>query len=184
MACSFCDRDENLCSRIFYENKGWFAFLSSPPHTKGHTILAVQSLKSKHFQDSKCPQQMTKQVLRGLEVALLNVTNAIEQCYDPKPKNILLASFRGDEGHFHFHLVPLWPEEEQCWRRVTGYPKAHLMEFLGSLEKRHDFEVLWKEAKDKIPEYEQRAKFTKLISGEIEKLRKITKYKQKPNKSI
>jgi len=172
MTCSFCKRDEDLCRRIFYEEKGWFAFLSSPPHTKGHTILAV----SKRPQDSMCPQQMTKEVLCGLEVALFNVTRAIEQCYDPKPKNILLASLRGDEGHFHFHLVPLWPEEERCWRRVTGYPKAHLMEFLGSLEKRHDFDVLWKEAKDKIPEEEQRAKFTKVLSGEIEKLRQITKY--------
>jgi len=51
----------------------------------------------------------------------------------------------------------LWPEEEHCWRRVTGYKKAHLMEFLGSLEKRHYFLMLERETKEGRKPSEQRA---------------------------
>lgn len=170
--CDFCNRVDDLPDRIFYEskNKKWFAFLSAPPHTKGHTILAAQS----HC--GKCPQEMTEDVLQGVDIALFEVTQAIRQCYDPQPKDILLASLRGDAGHFHFHLVPLWPEDEECWRKVTGYKKAHLMEFLGALEKKHDFLMLEREAKDKKKPCEQRAESTKQMKPEIQKLREITGY--------
>jgi diadenosine tetraphosphate (Ap4A) HIT family hydrolase len=56
---------------------------------------------------------MNKDILSGLDAALYEVTEAIRQCYDPAPKDILLASLRGDITHFHIHLVPLWPEDEQ-----------------------------------------------------------------------
>jgi diadenosine tetraphosphate (Ap4A) HIT family hydrolase len=134
--CSFCDRSGCIPDRIFYEKGNWFAFLSAVPHTKGHTILAACKT------GAGCPQRMDLNVLAGFDVALHEVSQAIRRCYEPQPKNILLASLRGDETHFHMHLVPLWAEEEEDWRRVTGYSKAHLMEFLGALEKKHDFKVL------------------------------------------
>lgn len=171
--CDFCDRTEDLPDRIFFESDRWFAFLTAPPHTKGHTVLAAQP------HDGQCPQDINEALLRGLETALLKVTEAIRKCYDPKPKDILLASLRGDESHFHIHLVPLWPEEEHCWRRVAGYKKAHLMEFLGSLEKRHDFLMLEREAKEGRKPSEQRAECTRKMSREIEKLGEFTGYKAK-----
>jgi hypothetical protein len=70
----------------------------------------------------------------------------------------------------------LWPEDEQCWRIVTGYKKAHLMEFLGALEKKHDYLMLEREAKDKKKPCEQRAESTKVMAPEIHKLREITGY--------
>jgi diadenosine tetraphosphate (Ap4A) HIT family hydrolase len=171
--CDFCSRVGDFPDRIFYESKKWFAFLTAPPHTKGHTVLAAQP----HC--GKCPQDMNEDVLHGLEISLFEVTQAIRQCYDPQPKDILLASLRGDAGHFHIHLVPLWPEEEQYWRRVTGYKKAHLMEFLGALEKKHDFLMLEREAKDKKEPREQRADSTQQMKPEIQKLREITGYQKK-----
>ena len=171
--CDFCSRADDLPDRIFYESKKWFAFLSAPPHTKGHTILAAQPHRG------KCPQDMNEDVLKGLESALFEVTQAIKQCYDPQPKDILLASLRGDAGHFHFHLVPLWPEDEQPWRIVTGYKKAHLMEFLGALEKKHDYLMLEREAKEKKEPQVQRAESTQLMAPEIQKLREITGYPKK-----
>jgi len=122
---------------------------------------------------------MNEDVLKGLESALFEVTQAIKQCYDPQPKDILLASLRGDAGHFHFHLVPLWPEDEQPWRIVTGYKKAHLMEFLGALEKKHDYLMLEREAKEKKEPQVQRAESTQLMAPEIQKLREITGYPKK-----
>jgi diadenosine tetraphosphate (Ap4A) HIT family hydrolase len=171
--CDFCSRVDDLPKRIFYESKKWFAFLSAPPHTKGHTIIAAQP------HGGKCPLDMNEDVLKGLESALFEVTQAIKQCYDPQPKDILLASLRGDAGHFHFHLVPLWPEDEQCWRTVTGYKKAHFMEFLGALEKKHDYLILEREAKEKKGPRIQRAESTQLMAPEIQKLREITGYPKK-----
>ena len=171
MNCPFCNK-ENVEDRIFYEDIKWMAFLAAPPHTKGHIILAAQPLKK------GCPEKMDKNILSGLNVALHNVTEAIQKCYNPPPKDILTTSLRGDIKHVHFHLVPLWAEDEQYWRRVTGYKKAHLMEFLGSLEKKHDFEVL-DGIRNGIQEDEQRTKAIELMSEEIVTLRKFTGYKKK-----
>jgi diadenosine tetraphosphate (Ap4A) HIT family hydrolase len=105
--CDFCARFGCLPDRVFYETVRWFAFVSAPAHAKGHTILAAQP------REGNCPQGMNKDILSGLDAALYEVTEAIRQCYDPAPKDILLASLRGDITHFHIHLVPLWPEDEQ-----------------------------------------------------------------------
>jgi diadenosine tetraphosphate (Ap4A) HIT family hydrolase len=182
MTCVFCEPNDDLCKRVFYEDDRWYAFLSSPPHTQGHTILASRPLAENSKNSDRCPKVMSSLVLGGLEFALPNVKSAIQEAYDPKPKDILLVSLRGDKEHFHIHLIPLWREEEQRWREVTGYTSAHLMEFLGSLEKKHDFEVLWKEAKERKNEEQQRAECTKLMSRQIEKLRMITKYRAMHNK--
>jgi diadenosine tetraphosphate (Ap4A) HIT family hydrolase len=171
--CDFCLRSGCLPDRVFYETVSWFAFVSAPPHAKGHTILAAQP------QEGRCPQEIDKDVLSGLAAALYEVTEAIRKCYDPSPKDILLASLRGDITHFHMHLVPLWPEDELSWRRVTGYKKGHLMEFLGSLEKRHNFLLLECEAKEGKNEETQRSINTRQMALEIQKLRQITGYRPK-----
>ncbi len=166
--CDFCERDRDLKRCIFYEKGKWFAFLSAPPHPRGHTILAAKS------KNGECPQEMNKKNLSEVDMALDKVREAIQKAYDPL--DLLLVSVRGDIKHFHFHIVPLWPEDEQCWRKVTGYKKAHLMEFLGSLEKKHDFLVRECEAKEKICSRCQRAESTHKMAGEIKKLREITGY--------
>jgi hypothetical protein len=175
--CDFCDRTEDLPDRFFLKATGGLLFLLSL-----HTQRATPFWPLNLMMDSApktCPQDINEALLRGLETAPLKVTQAIRKCYDPKPKDILLTSLRGDESHFHIHLVPLWPEEKQCWRRVTGCKKAHLMEFLGSLEKRHDFLMLEREAKEGRKPSEQRAECTRKMSREIEKLREFTGYKAK-----
>jgi diadenosine tetraphosphate (Ap4A) HIT family hydrolase len=176
--CDFCLRSGCLPDRVFYETVWWFAFVSAPPHAKGHTILAAQPL------EGKCPREIKKDILFGFEAALQEVTEAIGKCYDPAPKDILLASLRGDITHFHFHLVPLWPEDEQCWRKVTGYKNGHLMEFLGSLEKRHNFLLLECEAKKGKDEETRRKESTLQMTTEIQKLRDITGYHPKSNNRL
>ncbi len=175
--CDFCLRSGGLPDRVFYETTWWFAFVSAPPHAKGHSILAARPRKG------ECPQGINKKVLSGLGMALHDVTEAIRKCYDPAPKDILLASLRGDITHFHIHLVPLWAEDEQSWRRVTGYKNGHLMEFLGSLERRHNFSLLECEAKDGKDEETQRSESTRQMKAEIQKLREITGYRPKPKRS-
>ncbi len=172
--CDFCVRSGCLPDRVFYETIRWFAFVSAPPHAKGHTILAARPRKE------QCPQGINGDVLSGLETALQHVTEAIRKCYDPPPKDILLASLRGDITHFHIHLVPLWPEDEKSWRAVTGYKNGHLMEFLGSLERRHNFTLLECKAKEGKDEETQRSESTRHMRPEIQKLRKITGYRPEP----
>jgi len=176
MACPFCSRPTNLQDRIFYEKNdlGWFAFLNAPPHTRGHTILAAIG------RDRKCPLEFDLQTLHGLGTALYDVVQGIRECYAPHIKDVLFASLRGNVKHFHLHLLPLWPEEEKRWREVTGYPDSHLMEFIGSLEKKHDFLLLERAIKEDKPEERQRLESTAELSGEIYALRRITGYPLHP----
>jgi diadenosine tetraphosphate (Ap4A) HIT family hydrolase len=161
-----------LQDRIFYQNSelGWFAFLSAPPHTIGHTILAAIE------RGGSCPQEFDPETLHGLGTVLCDVVQAIRECYAPHIKDILFASLRGDIKHFHLHLLPLWPEEEKRWREVTGYCDSHLMEFIGSLEKKQNFLVLERAAKKGKSEELQRLDSTTELSGEIQALRRITGY--------
>jgi diadenosine tetraphosphate (Ap4A) HIT family hydrolase len=176
-----------LSDRVFYEDTaaGWFAFLSAPPHTKGHAILAAIG------GDGQCPQGFAPEILHGLDTALSEVVQAILKDNAPHIENVLFASLRGQEPHFHVHPLPLWPKEEKCWREVTGYRDSHLMEFIGSLEKKRDF-LLLERAKTKKEngktvkgktEEEQRLESTKELLGEIQALRKITGYKLDANKA-
>ncbi len=41
MACIFCEPDDDLGNRVYYKDARWYAFLSSPPHTRGHTIYRL-----------------------------------------------------------------------------------------------------------------------------------------------
>lgn len=172
MACPFCDRSGDLPARVFYEDTdlGWFAFLTAPPHTTGHTILAACP------RERQCPQDFDEQTLGGIGRALGAAVAALRQRY-PGAKDVLFSSLRGNVRHFHLHLLPLWPDEEEQWRRVTGYADSHLMEFLGALEQRHDFMVLYRTVKEKKPEDVQRSEGAASLSGEIAALRQITGYR-------
>jgi diadenosine tetraphosphate (Ap4A) HIT family hydrolase len=171
MECSFCKKDKDLSDRIFYENKenGWFAFISADPLTKGHSILAAPR------RGEICPKFFDFQMLRGLDIALCEAVRSICEFYQKEIKDILLASLRGDIKHFHFHLLPLWPEEEGNWREVTGYSKAHLMEFLGSLEKKQDF-LFSERSVDEEKKKVLRMAIKSEHLGEIRRLRQITGY--------
>jgi len=175
-----------LSKRIFYcqknddDNKkhyNYFAFLDSLPHTRGHTILAVLS------SSKRCPRQLNIITLSRLGNALSDVIKALKLHY--VPKDILLASLRGDVKHFHIHLIPLYKNEENEWRKVTGYQKHHLMEFIGALEKRGNYRVLRSEANG-VKEEQQRAKFEKdpKTIKDIKKLRNLTGYKGMPKNQI
>ena len=184
MSCDFCNT-EKLIKRIFYCQKNddndkhyrYFAFLDGIPHTRGHTVLAVLS------PSTKCPRLLNVTTLSRLGNALSDVIKALEAHY--APKDILLASLRGDVKHFHIHLIPLYKNEENEWRKVTGYEKHHLMEFIGSLEKRGNYRVLRSEANG-VKEEQQRAKFEKdpKTIKDIKKLRNLTAYEGMPNHSI
>jgi diadenosine tetraphosphate (Ap4A) HIT family hydrolase len=94
------------------------------------------------------------------------------------PKDILFSSLRGDVTHFHVHLIPLWADEEDSWRKgkSDGYERGHLMEFLGNLEKQGD-EVAERERRTRqITEDEQRQEITETLKPEVEELRKLAGY--------
>jgi diadenosine tetraphosphate (Ap4A) HIT family hydrolase len=173
LGCPFCNRPSDLLDRVFYENNnlGWFAFLNAPPHTKGHLILAALG------RHGHCPQDFDLQTLSGLGEALCEVVQAIRKFHGPGIKDVLLASLRGDVKHFHLHLLPLWPQEEKRWREVTGYRDSHLMEFLGSLEKKQDFLLAERALKECKSKEEVRLEAIKELSNEIQALRRITGYK-------
>jgi diadenosine tetraphosphate (Ap4A) HIT family hydrolase len=174
--CFLCNVPKNVRERVFYEdrNRRWFAFLSAPPHTKGHVILAALR------RNGGCPKKFNEETLVGFDVALREVIEAMRKCYTGiKDKHILLASLRGDTPHFHIHILPLWPREYSDWKKVTGYAGSHLMEFLGSLEKKHDFKQLeYKAEKGKRKENAQRRESTNKLTSKIKRLRQFAKYKK------
>jgi diadenosine tetraphosphate (Ap4A) HIT family hydrolase len=184
MSCPFCNT-KDLSKRIFYCQKNddndkhfkYFAFLDATPHTKGHAILAVLS------SSKKCPRQLNITTLARLGNALSDVIKALKAHY--APKDILLASLRGDVKHFHIHMIPLYKNEEAEWRKVTGYENGHLMEFIGALEKRGNNSVLRQEANG-VKVEQQRANFEKNRKSieDINKLRKLTGYEGMPNNQI
>ena len=156
---------------MFYDKNRWFAFLAAPPHTKGHAILSASK------RDIQCPKGFSENILADFEIALSDVINALNRYY--KPKDVLMSSVRGDIQHFHIHLIPLWEKEEKNWREITGYESAHLLEYLGCLEKKNDFIVLQRQARDCISEKSQREEWTENHIKEITCLRSITGYKNK-----
>ena len=174
MECPFCNFLV-LSKRIFYKNNKWFAFLAAPPHTKGHSIIAALS------RSNNCPSQPNVTNLSGLDIALSEVIKAIKKQYFPK--DVLLASVRGDVKHFHVHLIPLYKNEEHDWRKITGYKDSHLLEFLGSLEKKRDFKLLELMANG-VSEKKQRSQSEKKLEPEVKELRKITRYNGMPKKQI
>ena len=133
MSCPFCN-SEKLLPRTFYTYANWLAFLAAPPHTRGHTILAAVCPQG------NCPQKPDKKVLSGIGGALATVIEVLKEHF--KPKDVLFASLRGSEAHFHLHLIPLWKVQEADWRMSKAdqnfYATGHLLEYLGVLEQRGD----------------------------------------------
>jgi len=182
MNCDFCNT-KKLDKRIFYcqedddsDKHKYFAFLAATPHTRGHTILAVFS------PSRKCPRQLNITTLSRLGDALSDVIKVINAHY--APKNILFASLRGDVKHIHIHLIPLYKDEESEWRKVTGYENSHLMEFIGTLEKKGNYRELRLEAKG-ISIEQQRTEFEKdpKTAKDIKRLRNLARYEGIPNQS-
>ncbi len=184
MSCPFCDT-KDLSKRIFYcqENDDdkkhykYFAFLDSLPHTRGHAILAVLS------SSKRCPRQLNITTLSRLGNALSDVIKVLKAHY--VPKDILIASLRGDVKHVHIHLIPLYKNEENEWRKVTGYKNGHLMEFIGTLEKRGNYRVVRSQANG-VKEKQQRAKFERnpKTIEDIKKLRNLAGFEGMPNNPI
>ncbi len=168
-SCPFCDT-EKMEKRIFYKDKGknWFAILAAPPHNKGHTILAAIP------RNNVCPTEPCSQVFRGLSTALSEVIGVLKKFY--KPKDILLASLRGSEPHFHFHLVPLRKDEEKTWRINEGYETGQLMQFLGYLEKLGDKRAKGERISNGWCEEQQRTKIVASQRITIKKLRHLSGY--------
>jgi diadenosine tetraphosphate (Ap4A) HIT family hydrolase len=172
MSCPFCDRNQ-IEDRVYYENTNWIGFLAAPYNTLGHSIIAVKKEKE------ECP---TAEVLNWrippcFDSALDKVANCLMQYFNSKPKNILLASVRGDIRHFHFHLIPLWADEEMAWRLKQKYEDpGHLLEYLGFQEKAANERTIIERIKNRWTEPEQRAEITKSLKPAVEELRKLTGY--------
>jgi len=71
----------------------------------------------------------------------------------------------------------LWEEEEKRWREVTGYKEAHLLEFLGSREKKQDFLLSELALKEGKPKETVRLESIAKLLDEIQVLRRITGFK-------
>lgn len=173
MSCPFCDvNTQEMRKRIFYRDENWYAILAAPYHNKGHVLLLAL------HKTAGCPTQPSLEVLSGLPKALCKTIEAIKAVY--QSKDVLLTSLRGSEGHFHFHLVPLYEDEEREWRSsqkdTERYRKGHLMEFLGQLEKRGDKRAREERREAGLSEPQHRTRIIELQKGEIEKLRLATSY--------
>jgi diadenosine tetraphosphate (Ap4A) HIT family hydrolase len=94
------------------------------------------------------------------------------------PKDILFSSLRGSIAHFHVHLFPLWPQEEDSWRKEKGlgYEKGHLLEFLGEQEKKAAEAANTDRLTRKITEGLQRQEITERLKPVVEDLRNLTGY--------
>lgn len=171
MSCPFCNMD-GLRNRIFYENERWFAFLAAPYHTRGHAIIAERPC------GSVCPRVDR----RGwgdfpcFGATLGEVATTLMKQYNPK--DILFSSLRGDVSHFHVHLVPLWADEEDLWRKGKrdSYKRGHLMEFLGNLEKKADEAADRERRTKKITEDDQRREISETLRSQVHGLRKVSGY--------
>jgi diadenosine tetraphosphate (Ap4A) HIT family hydrolase len=171
MSCPFCNIDSPR-ARIFYENDKWFAFLAAPYNTRGHAIIAGRPC------GSVCPR-VDRRGWGGLHcfgTTLGEVATTLMKHYGPK--DILFSSLRGDIAHFHVHLIPLWANDEDSWRKGKGdgYKRGHLMEFLGNLEKQGDEEVEHELRTRQITMDELRREITEELKPEVEELRKLTGY--------
>jgi len=166
-SCVFCDRTP-LETRIFYDDHTWYAFLTAPPYTKGQTILALKR------SDTHCPTALTAENLKGLDIAIAAVTQIMFSHYHPK--DVLLASLRGRDPHIHFHLIPLWEEEERAWRESSLRKKGYLFEFLGYVEHTAETRLETERALHGLSEDEHRSLFIPQLQPDVDALRAISRY--------
>jgi|GEM_PF-1566758 len=174
MSCVFCNID-SLRDRIFYENDKWFAFLAALPNTRGHAIIAERPCGSVCPRVDRCGWGD----LHCLGTTLGLVATILMKHNSPNsPKDILFSSLRGDIAHFHIHLLPLWADEEDSWRKSKSddYKKGHLQEFLGDQEKSAAETAKNDRLTRKIEEDQQIRENTEKLKPLVEELRKLTGY--------
>jgi len=169
--CDFCNK-KNLIKRIFYEKYNWIGFHAAPYHVPGHTIVLPLKIYD------KCPENLkdlTTEQLIKMGIALNKISKAIKIIY--KPKDILFASVRGHIKHFHFHLIPLYEEDEKKWKKKKRYKDdGHLLEILGDLEKEGDARALKERIQKGWDGNRQRKESEKKLEGKIKLLGKVTGY--------
>ena len=113
--------------------------------------------------------------MEKMGAVLYSVSKAIKIMY--KPKDVLFASVRGEIKHFHFHLIPLYEEDEKKWKKEKQYKDAgHLLEFLGYLEKEGDTKALRERKQKGWNGDKQREEIEKKLEGKITLLQKVTGY--------
>lgn len=164
--CVFCDRTP-LEARVFYDRYTWYAFLAAPPYTRGQTILARKKRDG-------CPIGLTTENLTGLETAIAAVSRILLAYY--QPKDILVASLRGRDPHMHFHLMPLWEEEERAWRKETRREKGFLMEYLGYVEHTAETRITAERTRSRLSEDEFRELTIPELKPDVNALRAISSY--------
>jgi diadenosine tetraphosphate (Ap4A) HIT family hydrolase len=167
--CVFCERT-SLETRIFYDQHNWYAFLTAPPYTKGQTILTLKKL------DTQCPTGLTAENLKGLDVAIADVSQMLLSYYHPK--DILVASLRGRDPHIHFHLIPLWEEEELAWRKCSLRKKGYLLEYLGHVEHTAETRIETERAQNGLSEDEHRDLIIPQLQPDVTALRALSFYEK------
>jgi len=185
MSCPFCQRKE-IQARIYYQNTNWIAFLAAPYNTWGHSILAAKKKGNKcptaevlHWRIPPCFDSALATVAPSLMKYLTLTQYPTPDMRVVTPKNILLASVRGDQRHFHFHLIPLWVEEEKDWRTQQGYgDPGHLLEYLGFMERSANKRAVYERIKNGWTENEQRKEITKSLKPYVKELRNLTGYRR------
>jgi diadenosine tetraphosphate (Ap4A) HIT family hydrolase len=165
--CVFCDRAP-LESRVFYDQGPWYALLAAPPYVRGQTILALKN------STTECPTALTPNHLRGLDTAIPAVAGILMTHF--RPKDILVASLRGRDPHVHFHLMPLWPDEETAWREKSHRQRGHLFEFLGHIEFAAEERARNEREQQALTEEEQRRLYGRRLLPEVRALRELSSY--------
>jgi diadenosine tetraphosphate (Ap4A) HIT family hydrolase len=165
--CVFCSRTA-LESRVFYDQGAWYAFLTAPPYVRGQTILALKN------STTECPTALTPNHLRGLDSAIPAVAGILSTHF--RPKDILVASLRGRDPHVHFHLIPLWPNEEAAWREISHRQRGHLFEFLGHTEFTAEERARIEREQQGLSEDEQRQLHARQLLPDVQVLRDLSSY--------
>ena len=161
-SCKFCDPEPAILKRVFYNRHDWYAFLAAPPYAKGHTIVARQKA------NAQCPSELLREHLQGIDRALSDVVEAIRWHY--QPKDVLVASLRGKERHVHWHLIPLWDQQEREWRLEERHESGHLFEFLAHADRSAQSKALDERIRLGWTEEQQRCQFTVAHQSDIDAL--------------
>ncbi len=105
--CVFCKIiDGEIPGNVVYQDENVVAFLDANPVSRGHTLVVPK----KHVEDIHSAEGM-----QYMWDALVNVSNAIEEAFDPEGMNI--AQNNGEAAgqevfHLHFHVTPVYRGDE------------------------------------------------------------------------
>lgn len=187
--CSLCDY-KTLKKRTFYEHDKniWICFLAAPYHTEGHSILVPIDKEAKEYTIDSCKFNNKKyKTFKGIDDAFLVVSQSLMEYYKNRNSekgkiiNLLYALVCGNEGHFHFHIIPRWSNDEKKWRKSKQiFEKGYLLSFLSFLELEADKNAKIERAINGWCETKQRIEITKIFGQNktIEDLKSIVeKYK-------